>query len=86
MNTFTLALAPALSKALAESYSQFVPGNAGINTFGVAIEEADFTLSPVVTKLIVSIFSLTSLAFVGNIGSKDFQKFCIIHLKIFFHL
>ena len=28
--------APAFSKALSESYSQFVPGNTGINTFGFA--------------------------------------------------
>ena len=37
-----LAFAPASSKALAESYSQFVPGNAGINTFGCAILNEDF--------------------------------------------
>ncbi len=36
------ALAPALSNALAESYSQFVPGNAGINTLGVAMLNDDF--------------------------------------------
>ena len=35
-NTFVITFAPAFSKALAESYSQFVPGNTGINTVGFA--------------------------------------------------
>ena len=65
-----LDFAPASSKALAESYSQFVPGNAGINTFGVAIDKDDFNLFSVLTKLIFFILSLTSNALVGNIGSK----------------
>ena len=34
--TRMFALAPAFSNALAESTSQLVPGNAGINTFGFA--------------------------------------------------
>ena len=37
LNTFTFVLAPARSNALALSYSQFVPGNTGINTVGCAI-------------------------------------------------
>ena len=36
LNTFVITFAPAFSKALAESYSQFVPGNTGINTVGFA--------------------------------------------------
>ena len=36
LNTKVSASAPALSKAFAVSYSQFVPGNTGINTFGRA--------------------------------------------------
>ena len=35
--TKTSALAPARSKILAVSYSQFVPGNTGIRTFGRAV-------------------------------------------------
>ena len=42
LNTFVITFAPARSNALAESYSQFVPGNAGINTFGCAILNEDF--------------------------------------------
>ena len=34
LNTFVTTFAPALSKAFVESYSQFVPGNTGINTVG----------------------------------------------------
>ena len=37
LNTFVITFAPALSKALALSYSQFVPGNTGINTVGCPI-------------------------------------------------
>jgi len=36
LNTLTIVSAPALSNALALSYSQFVPGNTGINTVGLA--------------------------------------------------
>ena len=36
LNTLVTTLAPALSKAFVLSYSQFVPGNTGINTFGFA--------------------------------------------------
>ena len=36
LNTFTIVSAPALSNAFALSYSQFVPGNTGINTVGFA--------------------------------------------------
>ena len=36
LNTIVCTSAPALSNAFAESYSQFVPGNTGINTFGFA--------------------------------------------------
>ena len=36
LNTFVITFAPARSNAFAESYSQFVPGNTGINTFGFA--------------------------------------------------
>ena len=35
-NTFVTTFAPARSNALALSYSQFVPGNTGINTVGLA--------------------------------------------------
>ena len=35
-NTLVMTLAPARSNALALSYSQFVPGNTGINTVGFA--------------------------------------------------
>ena len=37
VKTLVTVLAPAASKALAESYSQLVPGNTGINTVGCAI-------------------------------------------------
>ena len=37
LNTLVITFAPAFSKALALSYSQFVPGNTGINTVGLAI-------------------------------------------------
>ena len=36
LNTLTIVSAPALSNALALSYSQLVPGNTGINTVGFA--------------------------------------------------
>jgi hypothetical protein len=36
LNTLVITFAPAFSKALALSYSQFVPGNTGINTVGFA--------------------------------------------------
>ena len=64
-----LAFAPASSKALAESYSQFVPGNAGINTFGCAILNEDFWCSLTI-KFIFFTSPVGSTAFVGNIGSK----------------
>ncbi len=37
LNTVIFGSAPASIKAFAKSYSQFVPGNTGINTFGFAI-------------------------------------------------
>ena len=37
LNTTVLTLAPASSNAFAESYSQFVPGNTGMNTWGLVI-------------------------------------------------
>ena len=36
-NTFVVTFAPARVNAFALSYSQFVPGNTGMNTFGAAI-------------------------------------------------
>ena len=36
LNTTVCTSAPAASNAFAVSYSQFVPGNTGINTFGFA--------------------------------------------------
>ena len=36
LNTFVTTSAPARSNAFVLSYSQFVPGNTGINTFGLA--------------------------------------------------
>ena len=46
LNTSIFAFAPAFSNALAESYSQFVPGNVGINTLGLATVIEDFLPSP----------------------------------------
>ena len=37
LNTLVITFAPAFSNAFAVSYSQFVPGNTGINTVGFAI-------------------------------------------------
>ena len=37
LNTTVFVIAPASSKAFPTSYSQFVPGNTGINTLGLAI-------------------------------------------------
>ena len=64
-----LAFAPASSNALAESYSQLVPGNAGMNTFGCTIDNEDFWCS-LTMKFIFDISPVGSTAFVGNIGSK----------------
>ena len=64
-NVFTFA--PAFSKAFAVSYSQFVPGNTGINTVGVAM------LCPLNVLLITKLsFSTSPLAFavVGNTLSR----------------
>ena len=44
LTTKMSASAPAFSKALAVSYSQFVPGNTGISTFGFATLIAGATL------------------------------------------
>ena len=44
-NTFVMTFAPALSNAFALSYSQFVPGNTGINTVGCAILCPQITMS-----------------------------------------
>jgi len=44
LNTKISVSAPALSKAFFVSYSQFVPGKTGINTFGLAIDVDDFIL------------------------------------------
>ena len=37
LNTFVMTFAPARSNAFVLSYSQFVPGNTGMNTVGVPI-------------------------------------------------
>ena len=65
--------APAFSKALCKSYSQFVPGNVGMNTLGFAIVIDDFLASPWDIKFIVSIFSFISTDLVWNIGSSVSQ-------------
>ena len=38
LNTLIITFAPAFSKALALSYSQFVPGNTGMKILGLAKE------------------------------------------------
>ena len=62
-------MAPASSKALLESYSQFVPGNTGINTLGCA----NFVWATILHFLSLTIFSIwlnLLSAFVGNTFSK----------------
>ncbi len=44
LKTNISAIAPALSKALLVSYSQFVPGNAGMKTLGFVILIKDLRL------------------------------------------
>ena len=45
LNTLVMTFAPARSKAFVLSYSQFVPGNTGINTVGCAILWAQMWIS-----------------------------------------
>ena len=65
LNTFTITSAPALSNAFVLSYSQFVPGNTGINTVGFAtlfLHTCTFSA----LKSFVSIEVVSFETFVGN--------------------
>ena len=69
LNTLTIVSAPARSNAFALSYSQFVPGNTGINTVGLATLFLQmYTLSVLNNPVLTS--SLSSVALVGNTFSK----------------
>ena len=67
------ASAPAFLKALAESTSQFVPGNAGITTFGLAIliaGPAEFlSVYRLLLTAVVSFLFLKSAVLTGNTPS-----------------
>ena len=69
LNTFVMTFAPARSNAFALSYSQFVPGNTGMNTVGVPILWSQITmLSALNTSFLTSSF-FTPLS-VGNTSSR----------------
>jgi len=70
-NTIVSTSAPARSNAFAESYSQFVPGNTGMNTFGFAtLFFAVYTVFA--SKRPVSIFFCSTPDSVGNTFSSVF--------------
>ena len=69
LNTLTIVSAPALSNALALSYSQLVPGNTGINTVGLAtLFLHTCTLGASYNLLSTGVVSLEAL--VGNTPSR----------------
>ena len=60
LNTTVFTCAPACSNAFVVSYSQLVPGNTGINTFGLAILFAAVYTFPASNTLSSSSFCSTS--------------------------
>ncbi len=72
LNINVSAFPPSFSKALAQSYSQFVPGNTGIKTLGLAffIVENFFILKSENTFFI---FRFTISVFVLKTSSKVFE-------------
>ncbi len=76
LNTNISASPPALSKTFAVSYSQFVPGNTGINTFGFAIPPFPFITLPAVYSNFLTSPSISSFA--GKTLSRGFIQASII--------
>jgi len=70
-------IAPALLKAFAVSYSQFVPGNTGIITLGLGTETFGFTIEVALNSIFtLSCLSLTLIGYTSsNVFSHDFIAF-----------